>query len=243
MGIAYYNELDPYCAQWLRNLIEAGHLPLGDVDERDIRKVMPDDLKTYGQIHLFAGIGGIPLGLRLAGWPEQTVDVGDNLLQDGDGGVAMPRGRTQDPKYDGAVALYEKGFSIADCAAYYGITRQAMHKILQRRETAFRENLRYGDDNHFHRGGARMSKRAGHLVEKALKKGVLVPEPCEVCGATGIMADGRSLVQAHHDDYSRPLAVRWLCQEHHHEWHKHNRAKGEQGEPAAVGVILTGGFP
>ena len=31
---AYYNEIDPYAAQWLRNLIAAGHLPAGDVDER-----------------------------------------------------------------------------------------------------------------------------------------------------------------------------------------------------------------
>ncbi|WP_260435486.1 hypothetical protein [Burkholderia cenocepacia] len=33
---AYYNEIDPYAAQWLRNLIAAGHIALGDVDERSI---------------------------------------------------------------------------------------------------------------------------------------------------------------------------------------------------------------
>jgi DNA (cytosine-5)-methyltransferase 1 len=36
---AYYNEIDPYCAQWLRNLIAAGHIADGDVDQRDIRAV------------------------------------------------------------------------------------------------------------------------------------------------------------------------------------------------------------
>lgn len=33
---AYYNEIDPYAAQWLRNLIAAGHIAAGDVDERRI---------------------------------------------------------------------------------------------------------------------------------------------------------------------------------------------------------------
>lgn len=33
---AYYNEIDRYAAQWLRNLIQAGHIAPGDVDERSI---------------------------------------------------------------------------------------------------------------------------------------------------------------------------------------------------------------
>jgi hypothetical protein len=33
---AYYNEVDKYAAQWLRNLIAAGHIARGDVDERSI---------------------------------------------------------------------------------------------------------------------------------------------------------------------------------------------------------------
>jgi DNA (cytosine-5)-methyltransferase 1 len=67
---AYYNEFDPYAAQWLRNLITAGHIPLGDVDERSILEVKPDELKGYTQAHFFAGIGGWSLALRLAGWPD-----------------------------------------------------------------------------------------------------------------------------------------------------------------------------
>ncbi len=67
---AYYNEHDAYPAQWLRNLIAAGHLPAGDVDERDIRDVRPDDLRGYSQCHFFAGIGGWPLALRMAGWAD-----------------------------------------------------------------------------------------------------------------------------------------------------------------------------
>lgn len=67
---AYYNEIDPYAAQWLRNLIAAGHIAPGDVDERSIVDVHPDDLKGYIQCHFFAGIGGWSYGLRLAGWPD-----------------------------------------------------------------------------------------------------------------------------------------------------------------------------
>ncbi|WP_080433348.1 DNA cytosine methyltransferase [Burkholderia ubonensis] len=67
---AYYNELDPYAAQWLRNLISAGHIAPGDVDERSIEDVRPDDLRGYDQCHFFAGIGVWSYALRRAGWPD-----------------------------------------------------------------------------------------------------------------------------------------------------------------------------
>ena len=67
---AYYNEHEPYAAQWLRNLIAAGHIAAGDVDVRDIQDVTPDDLTGYTQCHFFAGIGGFSYALRLAGWPD-----------------------------------------------------------------------------------------------------------------------------------------------------------------------------
>jgi hypothetical protein len=68
--VAYYNEIDPYAAQWLRNLIEKGQIAKGDVDERSIVDVKPDDLRGYSQAHFFAGIGGWSIALRLAGWPD-----------------------------------------------------------------------------------------------------------------------------------------------------------------------------
>lgn len=66
----YYNEHDPYPAQWLRNLIAAGLLPAGEVDERSIADVSADDLAGFRQCHFFAGIGGWSLAARHAGWPE-----------------------------------------------------------------------------------------------------------------------------------------------------------------------------
>lgn len=68
---AYYNEIDPYAAQWLRNLISAGHIAPGDVDERSIVDVRPDDLAGYTQCHFFAGIGGWSYAARLAGFPDE----------------------------------------------------------------------------------------------------------------------------------------------------------------------------
>ncbi|CNI59713.1 DNA cytosine methyltransferase [Yersinia bercovieri] len=67
---AYYNEIDPYAAQWLRNLIKAGHIAPGYVDERSIEDVKPEDLTEFKQCHFFAGIGVWSLALRNAGWPD-----------------------------------------------------------------------------------------------------------------------------------------------------------------------------
>ncbi len=67
---AYYNEIDPFAAQWLRNLIAAGHIADGVVDERDIRDIKPAELAGYTQCHFFAGIGGWSYALRLAKWPD-----------------------------------------------------------------------------------------------------------------------------------------------------------------------------
>ena len=67
----YYNEWDSYAAQWLRNLIAKGLIPEGDVDERSIADVSADDLIGYTQCHFFAGIGGWPLALAIAGWPAE----------------------------------------------------------------------------------------------------------------------------------------------------------------------------
>ena len=69
MGV-YYNEYDPFAANWLRQLIKAGHIPPGDVDERSIEDVTPDEIIHYTSHHFFAGIGGWAYALHLAGWPD-----------------------------------------------------------------------------------------------------------------------------------------------------------------------------
>ena len=57
---------------------------------------------------------------------------------------------------------------------------------------------------------------ARDAVHYALKVGVIARAPCEVCG--------ERRTEAHHDDYERPLDVRWLCPQHHREHHQRERA-------------------
>ena len=64
---ALYNEIDPFAAAWLQRLIAAGHLPPGTVDARSITELQPEEIPD--DAHFFAGVGGWPLALRLAGWP------------------------------------------------------------------------------------------------------------------------------------------------------------------------------
>lgn len=56
--------------------------------------------------------------------------------------------------------------------------------------------------------------RAHRMVAEAIRRGNLVACPCEQCGSSN--------THAHHDDYSRPLNVRWLCPPHHAQWHDDN---------------------
>lgn len=53
---------------------------------------------------------------------------------------------------------------------------------------------------------------ARNATTLAIRKGVLVRQPCETCG--------EEPTEAHHDDYTKPLEVRWLCHEHHWAHHR-----------------------
>ena len=65
----YYNEFDKSAAEWLRQLIEMGAIPKGEVDERSIEDVTAGDLRGFVQCHFFCGIAGWPEALRRAGVP------------------------------------------------------------------------------------------------------------------------------------------------------------------------------
>lgn len=67
---AYYNEIDPGAAEWLRELIKNGHIAPGEVDERSILDIRPDELRGFTQCHFFAGIGVWSYALRRAGWDD-----------------------------------------------------------------------------------------------------------------------------------------------------------------------------
>ena len=131
--------------------------------------------------------------------------------------MARPR-----KNFDAAVRMYAQGSSIEQVAAAFKISRQAMWKILKRRGVRFRAQKRSGKDNPFYRHGRgydAAQKAAVVKVSKAVRAGKLIPQPCEVCGVSKTASDGRRAVHAHHDDYSKPLEVRWLCKQHHDELH------------------------
>lgn len=67
-----YTDIDPFCCAVLRARVADGGLPAGEVWERDIKTLTADELAPFTQVHLFAGIGGFPLGLARAGWPKGT---------------------------------------------------------------------------------------------------------------------------------------------------------------------------
>lgn len=71
---------------------------------------------------------------------------------------------------------------------------------------------------------------AARAFQKAIRKGELVRGPCEVCGTT-------KHIDGHHDDYSKPLEVRWLCRRHHilHHWAIFKAAK--LANPEAVAPV------
>lgn len=66
----YYNDFDPGAAAWLRELINGGHIPAGQVDDRSILDVAADDLAGFRRCHFFAGIAGWSEALHLVGWPD-----------------------------------------------------------------------------------------------------------------------------------------------------------------------------
>ena len=150
-------------------------------------------------------------------------------------------------KYDNAVKLYYELKSISKVAEQYGVTRQAMHDILKRRGAIFYPQLKFGEDNHFYRGGVNAIDAAQNKLEQAIKYGRIArPDVCEKCGQTQQFKDGRTGIQAHHYDYEKPLDVIWLCQKCHHNLHKDvylSTRKEVSVEAAPSITVLSGGFP
>jgi len=66
----YYNEFNPFAADWIRRLIAAGAIPAGEVDTRPIQEVSPEEVRGFDQCHFFAGIGVWAYALQLARWPD-----------------------------------------------------------------------------------------------------------------------------------------------------------------------------
>lgn len=57
---------------------------------------------------------------------------------------------------------------------------------------------------------------AHNAVRVGIERGEIKTHPCEKCG--------EDIAEAHHDDYTKPLEIRWLCKTCHMEWHRLNKA-------------------
>lgn len=62
-------------------------------------------------------------------------------------------------------------------------------------------------------GDARLKDIVRHIAGVYQRRGILIPKPCEVFGCT-------NKSEKHHDDYNKPLEVRWICRKHHLAFHK-----------------------
>jgi ribosomal protein S27AE len=117
----------------------------------------------------------------------------------------------------------------ADSAAWYAGrpagTQRSAKSVAWRQETGAAR---------FKRDWADPIKREIHRVRsytrRQIRQGLLIRHPCEVCGAEN--------VQAHHDDYAKPLAVRWLCVPHHRRVHMELRRAGLAPLPPLVGQAM-----
>jgi ribosomal protein S27AE len=67
-----------------------------------------------------------------------------------------------------------------------------------------------------------LKTKAVNDVNSAIQRGEIIRQPCSDCGT-------KVSVQAHHDDYAKPLDVRWLCRKCHLDWHKNTRGKNNCG--------------
>lgn len=174
---------------------------------------------------LFAGLGGLDLACQWA-FGGRTVwqldQVGAKVRAHLDsvsgyvkasriGGIMSRLKKLTVEQAEESVRLYQSGLGLSPIARFFGVSRQSMWDLLRRRIT-LRERRRLGVENCLYRGGVRADPEAHDLVERAILAGVLHrPAICSLCLGSGKpYKDGRSPIQAHHDDYNHPLVVRWL---------------------------------
>lgn len=109
--------------------------------------------------------------------------------------------------YETIQKMREQGSTWAECSKYAGIGGPALRRGLAIRGLS---NYRYQPQKH---------NNATKAVRRAIRDGKLIRQPCEMCGLDGTYPKGRPKVHAHHDNYDKPLDVRWLCVSCHRKVH------------------------
>lgn len=117
-----------------------------------------------------------------------------------------------------AMRMVGRGLSLQTVGDFFGVKKQYIHQICKQAGVKV-EYIPFGNRrNSISKEYKGARRKVWNIVCYAVKKGILVMQPCEICGAFG-----KDIIEAHHDNYNEPLQVRWLCQEHHREWHKNNK--------------------
>lgn len=99
--------------------------------------------------------------------------------------------------------------------------RNNKEKIKAKKSTpAYKEYIAQYLKDYVKRPEQKVKHAARTKVSKAVLRGKLIKLPCEICG--------NPESEGHHDDYSKPLEVRWLCKKHHTEHHQNMEKTNEQ---------------
>lgn len=101
---------------------------------------------------------------------------------------------------------------------HLGKCKDCAREDVRQNYAARRDQYREYDHRRYVEGGVRgdpVRIAARVAARKAVYRGELERGPCEFAGE-----DCRGRIEGHHEDYSRPLDVRWLCQKHHMQLHR-----------------------
>lgn len=129
--------------------------------------------------------------------------------------------------YEKAWCMYENGLSLPKIADYFNTCHSVIGRGLKRRGHVLRPvglhtgegNQAKGKECNLYRHGKAYPRKAKQLLDTAIRNGTIKRKSrCEECGTK----DKR--IEAHHDDYTKPLQVRWLCTTCHRQWHQYNEA-------------------
>lgn len=123
--------------------------------------------------------------------------------------------------------MYEDGATLQEIALFFKGSVDGARKVAKRmgcRTTKQGKhpnsrNMKTGKESNLYLGIEQTTivKRARWTVTNALRDGrIQKAASCQSCGST-------KRLEAHHDDYTKPLHVRWLCRKCHFAWHQENR--------------------
>src|SRR5574343_1986618 len=107
--------------------------------------------------------------------------------------------------------------NISHYKEYEASRNKEPHRVKARQDYALTERgVECGNKakrNYIHRNP--IKQEAHTILTNSIRSGKVIKGPCEVCGST-------YRIHGHHDDYAKPLEIRWLCSAHHRQWHTEN---------------------